>query len=149
MPEFNPRDPNFEERVRESFARQTLMSTIGARLVRVSPGEVDVELLFREDLSQQHGYLHAGVVTAIVDTACGYSALSLMESGADVLTIEYKINFVSPARGERLIARGRVTKPGRTITACAGDVFAVSEGGEKLVASMLATMIALREGSGA
>lgn len=149
MPEFNPRDPNFEERVRESFARQTLMGTIGARLARVSPGEVDIELLFREDLSQQHGYLHAGVVTAIVDTACGYSALSLMEAGADVLTIEYKINFVSPARGERLIARGRVTRPGRTITACAGDVFAVSEGGEKLVASMLATMISLRDGSGA
>jgi uncharacterized protein (TIGR00369 family) len=149
MPEFNPRDRNFEERVRESFARQTLMGTIGARLARVSPGEVDIELPFREDLSQQHGYLHAGVVTAIVDTACGYSALSLTEAGADVLTIEYKINFVAPARGERLIARGRVTRPGRTITACAGDVFAVSEEGEKLVASMLATMISLRDGSGA
>jgi uncharacterized protein (TIGR00369 family) len=149
MPEFKPRDPNFDARVRESFARQTLMGTIGARLVRVSPGEVDIELPFREDLSQQHGYLHAGVVTAIVDTACGYSALSLMEAGADVLTIEYKINFVSPARGERLVARGRVTRPGRTVTVCAGDVFAVSEGGEKLVASMLATMISLRNGSGA
>jgi len=143
MPEFKPRDPGFEERVRESFARQTLMATIGASLARVSPGEVDIELPFREDLSQQHGYLHAGVVTAIVDTACGYSALTLMEAGADVLTIEYKINFVSPALGERLIARGRVTRPGRTVTVCAGDVFATSEGGEKLVASMLATMISL------
>lgn len=144
MPEFKPRDPNFEARVRESFARQTLMGTLGARLSQVSPGAVEIELPFRADLSQQHGYLHAGVVTAIVDTACGYSALTLMEAGADVLTIEYKINFVSPAVGDRLIARGRVTRPGRTVTVCAGDVFAASEGKEKLVASMLATMIALR-----
>ena len=144
MPEFKPRDPNFEARVRESFARQTLMGTIGARLSDVSPGAVEIELPFRRDLSQQHGYLHAGVVTAIVDTACGYSALTLMESGADVLTIEYKINFVSPAVGDRLIARGRVTRPGRTVTVCAGDVFTVSREEEKLVASMLATMISLR-----
>src|SRR5215213_8057236 len=144
MARFEPRDPNFEERVRESFARQTLMGTIGARLSLVSPGEVEIELPYRKDLSQQHGYLHAGVVTAIVDTACGYSALTLMQAGAEVLTIEYKINFVSPAVGERLIARGRVTRPGRTVTVCAGEVFAASEGGEKLVASMLATMISLR-----
>jgi uncharacterized protein (TIGR00369 family) len=144
MPRFEPRDPHFEERVRESFARQTLMETIGARLSLVSPGEVEIDLPYRKDLSQQHGYLHAGVVTAIVDTACGYSALTLMEAGADVLTVEYKINFVSPARGERLVARGRVTRPGRTVTVCAGDVYAVSEGEEKLVASMLATMISLK-----
>ncbi|HVF92360.1 MAG TPA: PaaI family thioesterase [Blastocatellia bacterium] len=144
MPRFESRDPHFEERVRESFARQTLMETIGARLSLVSPGEVEIDLPYRKDLSQQHGYLHAGVVTAIVDTACGYSALTLMEAGADVLTVEYKINFVSPARGERLVARGRVTRPGRTVTVCAGDVYAVSEGEEKLVASMLATMISLK-----
>ncbi|HYP29711.1 MAG TPA: PaaI family thioesterase [Blastocatellia bacterium] len=149
MTEFEPRDPDFEARVRESFARQTLMGTIGARLVTVSPGAVEIELPFREDLSQQHGYLHAGVVTAIVDTACGYSALTLMDAGAEVLTIEYKINFVSPALGERLVARGRVTRPGRTVTVCAGDVFAEGGGKVKLVASMLATMISLRGEKGA
>jgi uncharacterized protein (TIGR00369 family) len=143
MPRFEPKDPNYESRVRESFSRQTLMSTIGALLARVAPGEVDIELPFRHDLSQQHGYMHAGAVTAICDTACGYAALSLMAAGAEVLTIEYKINFVSPAIGERLVARGRVTRPGRTVTVCAGDVFAVTGAQEKLVASMLATMISL------
>ncbi len=138
---FEPQDPNFETRVRASFARLSLMKTIGASLIRVSPGEVEIDLSFRQDLTQQHGFLAAGVVTAIVDTACGYAALSLMPAGPEVLTVEYKVNFVSPARGQRLIARGRVTKPGRTLTVCAGDVFALSNGSEKLVATMLATII--------
>ena len=115
MSHFEPRDPRFESRVRESFARQTLMSTIGARLTRVAPGEVEIDLPFREDLGQQHGFIHGGIVTAIVDTACGYAALSLMEPEAAVLTVEFKLNFVAPARGERLVALGRVTKPGRIL----------------------------------
>ena len=145
MPTFEPQDPNFDARVRASFARQKVMETIGASLTKVAPGEVEIELPFRDELTQHHGYLHAGIVTAIVDSACGYAALSLMPSDSGVLSIEYKVNFVSPATGKRMIARGRVTKPGRTITVCAGDVFAVADGNEKLVATMLATMMTSRE----
>jgi len=145
MPAFEPQDPDFEMRVRASFARQKVMETIGASLTSVAPGEVEIELPFRDDLTQHHGYLHAGIVTSIVDTACGFAAMTLMPADASVLTIEYKANFVSPATGKRMIARGRVTKPGRTITVCAGDVVALSGGKEKLVATMLATMMAVRE----
>lgn len=144
MPIFQPQSQDFETRVRQSFARQKLMETIGATLARVEPGAVDVELSFREDLTQQHGYLHAGIVTSIVDTACGYAALSLMADDADVLSVEYKINLLSPARGERIIARGRVVRPGRSLTVCTGEVFAVSGGEEKMVANMLATMMTVR-----
>lgn len=145
MKTFEPQDPDYETRVRASFARQTLMQTIGARLVRVAPGEVDIELPFRDDLAQQHGYLHAGVVTAIVDTACGYAALSLTPHGAEVLSVEFKINLMSPARGELMTARARVVRGGRNITVCAGDVFALDAGREKAVATMLATMMIIRE----
>lgn len=145
MPVSEPQNPDFEACVRESFARQKIMATIGARLIRVAPGEVDIELPFRDDLTQQHGFLHAGIVTMIVDNACGYAALSRMPADAAVLTVEYKTNFLAPATGERLIARGRVTRPGRTITVCAGDVFAVIDGRENLVATMLATMMAIRD----
>ena len=145
MPAFEPQDPDFEMRVRASFARQKVMETIGASLTRVAPGEVEIELSFRDNLTQHHGYLHGGIVTSIVDTACGFAAMTLMPADASVLTIEYKANFVSPATGKRMIARGRVTKPGRTITVCAGDVVALSGGKEKQVATMLATMMAVRE----
>ncbi len=141
MQSFEPYDPSFEESVRSNFARQKLMQTIGARLNMVSPGEVEIELPFRDDLTQQHGYLHAGIVTAIVDSACGYAAFSLMPPGSEVLSVEYKINLLSPAKGERMIARGRVVRAGRNLTVCAGDCFAVSDGEEKLVATMIATMM--------
>lgn len=143
MSSFEPRDPQFHERVRSSFNRQGVMTLIGAKLVDVSPGFVEIELPVRDDLTQQHGYLHAGVVTAVTDSACGYAALSLMPEGAEVLTVEYKVNFMSPASGQRLIARGRVVKPGRTITVCAGDAFIERDGQERMVATMLATMILL------
>lgn len=146
MPDYVPRDDDYERRVRSSFARQTLMETIQARLVKVQPGEVEIEMPFRADLAQQNGYMHAGVITSIVDSACGYAALSLMPAGLEVLTVEYKVNFVAPAKGIKMIGRGRVMRPGRTLTVCAGDVIAVSEGGEKLVATMLATMMAVPEG---
>ncbi|MFY9610716.1 MAG: PaaI family thioesterase [Blastocatellia bacterium] len=138
-------DPNFEERIRASFALQTIMKTIGARITRVSPGEVVIELAYREDLTQQHGFVHAGVITAIVDSACGYAALSLMPPDSGVLTVEYKVNFLSPAKGSTFSATGRVLKPGRTLTVCAGDVVAVDDGKEKRVATMLATMMRLKE----
>ncbi|MGH9901860.1 MAG: PaaI family thioesterase [Pyrinomonadaceae bacterium] len=144
MASFEPQTQSFEARVRESFARQRLMRMIGATLRSVTPGAVEIELPFRDDLTQQHGFLHAGVVASIADSACGYAALSLMPEDADVLTVEYKINLLSPARGERVIARARVTRPGRNLTVCAGDVFAVTGGEEKLVATMLATMMAVR-----
>ena len=134
-----------EKRVKDSFARQTAMETIGASVTRVEPGEVTIELPFRSDLTQQHGFVHAGVVTMIVDTACGYAALSLMHASAAVLTTEYKINFLSPAEGEKLIARGRVLKPGRALTVCCGEVHARKDGKEKLIATMLATMMAREE----
>src|SRR5688572_30901683 len=94
---FDARDPEFEPRVRASFARQRAMQTIGARIVRVEPGEVELELPFRDDLTQQHGFLHAGIVTALVDSACGYAALSLMDREAAVLSVEYKVNLLAPA----------------------------------------------------
>jgi uncharacterized protein (TIGR00369 family) len=144
MPNFDPADPEFEARVRGSFARQLVMQTIGARLKRVAPGEVDIELPFRRDLTQQHGYLHAGVVTTVVDSACGYAALSLTPPGAEVLSVEFKINLLAPASGELFDARARVLRAGRNVTVCAGDVFAVEAAREKLVATMLATMMTVR-----
>ena len=146
MPTFDPQDPNYAERIRASFRRQKIMEGIAARLTDVTPGAVEIELPFREDLTQQHGFIHAGIVTAVVDTACGYAALSLMPENSEVLTVEYKINFVSPAVGDRLIAKGQVIKPGRTVTVCAGHVFAAHDGKENLVATMLASMIR-REGA--
>jgi uncharacterized protein (TIGR00369 family) len=140
---FTPADAAFEQRVRASFARQRVMDTIGASLTSVSPGEVVIELPFREDLTQQHGYLHAAIVTAIVDSACGYAAHSLMPSDAAVLTVEYKVNFLAPAAGRKFIAQGRVTKPGRTLTVTTGDVFAETDAGLKPIATMLATMMAV------
>ncbi len=142
---FEPQDPEYERRVRASFARQSLMTTIGAQVTKVAPGEIEIELPFRADLCQQHGFVHAGIVTAIADSACGYAALSLMAPAAAVLTVEFKVNLLSPARGERLVARGRATKPGRTLTVCAADVVAVERGREKAVATMLATLMALTE----
>jgi len=140
-------EPGFDQRVRESYARQAAMASIGAVLTKVASGEVTIELPFRPDLAQQHGFFHAGIVTMIVDTACGYAAYTLMPPGAAVLTVEYKVNFISPAAGERLIGRGRVLKPGRTLTVCQGEVHAVNNGTQKLVATMLATMIT-REDTG-
>lgn len=138
---FVPRDPGFEARVRDSFARQRLMATLGARLTRVAPGECEVELPFRDDLTQQHGVLHAGAVTAVVDSACGYAAFSLMPRGAGVMSVEFKLNLLAPAAGELLVARARVLRPGRTLSVVAGDAFMRTGGGERHVATMLATMM--------
>src|SRR5437867_3372220 len=120
-----------DPRIAESFAKQKFMTTIGAKLTRVAPGEVDIELPFREDLTQQHGFLHAAVTTGIVDSACGYAALTKMPPGAAVLSAEFKVNLLAPAKGERFIARGRVLKAGRTLSVVAGDVYAVQNGVEK------------------
>jgi len=133
--------PGFEARVRESFDRQKVMATIGARLSRVAAGEVDIELPYRDNLTQQHGFLHAGIIGTVMDSACGYAAFSLMPPDAAVLAIEFKLNLLAPATGERVMARGRVKKAGRTIMVCEADAFAVTGGDEKLVASMTGTMM--------
>ena len=143
-PRFDPRDPAFESRVRASFARQRVMATIGARLVRVEPGEVELALPFREDLTQQHGFLHAGIVTTLVDSACGYAALSVMDAESAVLSVEYKVNLLAPAVGQRMRAVGRVIKPGRTLVVCTGEVIAVDGQKESVVTVMQATMMAVR-----
>lgn len=135
------------ERIHESFNRQALMHTLGAQLTSVEAGQVVISMPFNSALTQQHGFIHAGVVTTLVDNACGYAALSMMPDNAAVLTVEFKTNFISPAQGEYFIAKGRVLKPGKTLMVCAGDVFAVTQGKEKLIATMLATMI-VREDTG-
>jgi uncharacterized protein (TIGR00369 family) len=132
-------------RVRESFGRQAFMRLLGASLASVEPGAVDVELPFRDDLVQQHGYLHAGVTTAIADSACGYAALSVMPDDAAVLSVEYKVNLLAPAQGVRFLARGRVVRSGRTITVVRADVLAFDASGDsRMVLTMLGTMIAAR-----
>jgi uncharacterized protein (TIGR00369 family) len=148
-----PFDAHFAERVHASFARQQVMRLIGATLVGVAPGAVEIRLPFRADLTQQHGYLHAGVVTTICDSACGYAALSRMAPGSGVLTVEFKMNLLAPARGEWFAARGMVTKAGRTLLFCQGEVRAHSgatdggaeEGEPPLVATMMATMMRIEE----
>jgi uncharacterized protein (TIGR00369 family) len=141
-------DPGFRDRVLASFARQRFMATLGARMERVVPGEVDIALSFRDDLTQQHGFLHAGVVTAVVDSACGYAALTLMEPGSAVLSVEFKINLLAPAAGTQFVATGRVVRAGRTLTVCGGEMRAVRPGGDAVVAVMQATMMAVRDRPG-
>lgn len=136
-------EPGFEERVRESFARQAVMATIGAEITHVAPGEVDLRMPYRPELAQQHGFLHAGIVTTLADSACGYAALSLMPAGAGVLSVEFKVNLMAPAVGDAFVARGRVKKAGRTLTVVNGDVFAVRDGGERLIATMQGTMMTI------
>jgi uncharacterized protein (TIGR00369 family) len=148
MSSFEPQTEDYAVRVRESYLRQTAMQTLGAELTAIAPGAIEIVLPYREDLCQQHGFIHAGVITAIADSACGYAAYSLMPADAGVLTVEFKVNFLHPAAGERLIARGIVSRAGRTISVCAADVFAVNGGSEKVVATMLATVMTIqgREG---
>ena len=138
---FVPRDPRFEPRVRESFARQAIMQTFGAKLEDVTPGHVSIRLPFRDDLTQQHGFLHAGAIAAVADSACGYAALTLMPADAGVLSIEFKVNMLAPAKGEAIIARAEVIRAGRTIVVCRADVYSVASGQEKLAAAMQATMM--------
>ena len=140
---FTPVDPNYEERVRQSFLRQAAMKLIGARLTRVEPGAVDITLPYRPDLSQQHGYLHAGMLSTIVDTAGGYAGYTLFPADSSVLTVEYKLNLLAPGEGEEFVAEGRVVKPGRTLCIVQGEVYAQSGGRRSLCALMQQTLIVL------
>jgi len=142
MTQFQVQNPAFEQEVRNSFAQQGFMDHLGAQLTAVSPGEVTIVLPISPNLSQQHDFVHAGATTAVVDSACGYATLTLMPPQCEVLTIEFKVNFLAPAQGVKLIAIGRVLKPGRTVTVCQGEVFAVNEAGDqKRCAFMTATIM--------
>jgi len=145
-----PVDPNFVDRVRNSFDRQGFMVLLGATLTRIEPGSVDIEVPFRADLTQQHGYFHAGVTSTVADTAAGYAGYTLFPADSSVLTVEFKINLIAPAQGNRLSATGRVIKHGRTLTICAFEVYALSAatpdfGSEQrtLCASGMQTLICL------
>jgi uncharacterized protein (TIGR00369 family) len=142
---FEPADPLFAERVRESFARQGLMGTLQAELADVRPGYCEIRLPFRPGLSQQHGFFHAGATSAIADSAGGYAAFSLMEAGDSVLSVEYKINLLAPARGDLLIARGEVLRAGRTLSVCRVEVNVRRGGTERLCATMQQTLMRVRD----
>ena len=144
MTTFQPADPGYAQRVRRSFERQTFGATMGATLARVEPGEVDVALPFGPGLAQQHGYLHGGVTAAIADMACGFAALSLMPAAAAVLTVEFKVNMLSPGLGERFTARGRVVKAGQSLMVTSCEVVAHRAGAERPVALMQATMMVVK-----
>jgi uncharacterized protein (TIGR00369 family) len=141
-------DAGIDLRVRTSFEKQRAMATMGAVIARVAPGEVDIALPYSEDLTQQHGFMHAGVLAAVADSACGYAALTLMAPGTAVLSVEFKINLLAPAAGTRFVARGRVLRAGRTITVCRGDVVSMGADEEKLVATMQSTMMTVRNRDG-
>ena len=139
---------DIEARVRGSFAQQTLMRTLGAEVLAVRPGEVEIVLPFSYHILQQHGFVHAGAVSAIADNACGYAALTTMPGDAAVLTVEFKVNLLSPAKGERMRAVGRVVRAGRNLVITAADVFAESAGTSKQVALMTATMMVVKSDTG-
>jgi uncharacterized protein (TIGR00369 family) len=141
--QFEPRDPQFESRVTRSFGEQAVMRTLNARLTRVEPGEVQIEFPYQAPLTQQDGFIHAGISSTIMDSACGYAAFTLMPAGARVLTIEFKINLLAPAAGESFRAVGRVRKPGRSVFVAEGELHAQADGDDRLVATMAGTLMAV------
>ncbi len=136
-----PQNPEFEAVVRESFGRQSLMSTLGVSILRVAPGEVDLRLPYSPALCQQNGYMHAGAIASVADSANGYAAYSLAPPDTDVLAVEFKINLLAPAQGSHFLARGRVLRSGRTLTVCLAEVSAMNSGEPVLIATMLSTII--------
>ncbi|MBC7131991.1 MAG: PaaI family thioesterase [Roseovarius sp.] len=143
MTQFQPKSPDFEARVRDSFDRQQAMHTLGIGIADLAPGHIVLEMAHRPALTQQHGFLHAGIVSTALDSACGYAAFSLMPAEAAVLTVEFKINLLNPADGERFRFVADVVKPGRTLTVCEARAHAVKGGRETLVATMTGTLMAL------
>jgi uncharacterized protein (TIGR00369 family) len=143
---FTPKDPLFHARVTDSFGRQRAMHSLGIRIARLGAGEIELAMPYDEAFTQQHGFVHAGIITAALDSACGYAAFSLMPAEAEVLTVEFKTNLLAPTKGERFVFRARVIKFGRTLTVCEASAFAVEAGAEKLVATMSATLMAMIPG---
>ena len=141
-------NPTFVEEIKQSFAKQTVMSLIGGELTRIEPGIVEITLPYRSDLTQQHGYVHAGIITTIADSACGYAAYTLMPPNSDVLAVEFKVNLMRPAKGETFVARAEVLKSGRTLTVVRADVHALTGNDQReLVAIMQGTMMCLQRPS--
>ncbi|WP_315837843.1 PaaI family thioesterase [Bradyrhizobium prioriisuperbiae] len=139
-----PQDPDYQERVIASFDRQQAMRTLGIAITRMAPGKLDLAMAYDAAYTQQHGFVHAGIITAGLDSACGYAAFTLMPADCDVLTVEFKTNLLAPASGDRFEFRAEVIKPGRTLTVCEARAFALRNGEEKLVATMSATLMVLR-----
>ena len=143
MPRFEPKNPDFRDVATATFAAQRAMQTLGIRIARLEPGEVDLAMDYAPEYSQQNGFVHAGIITAGLDNACGIAAFTLMPAGADILTVEFKTNLLAPAKGERFEFRGQVIKPGRTLTVCEGRAYAINDGVESLIATMTGTLMAI------
>ena len=133
----------FESKVRESFARQAFMTTLGAEIECIAPGRVEIRMPFNQRHTQQDGFVHAGVISSIMDSACGYAAYSLAPEGCNVLTVEFKVSLLAPAVGKKFVAKGEVKRSGKTLTVCAADAFAINGDQEKLIATMLGTIMTL------
>jgi len=145
MVSFKPKDPQFRSRVERSFNQQRVMKTLGVKIVSLQPGEIELMMPYVAAYTQHTGFMHAGIIATVLDNACGYAAFSLVPDDTTILTVEFKTNLLAPAKGERFIFRGKVVKPGRTITVCEAQAFAVDGSNEKLVATMTGTMMALFE----
>lgn len=143
MSSFKPQDADFAARVRASFSRQQAMHTLGIAIAALEPGAIELQMPSNAAYTQQHGFMHAGIITTALDSACGYAAFSLMPADAAVLTVEFKTNLVAPAKGDGFVIRGNVIKPGRTLTLCEARAYAIDRGAEKLVATMTGTLMAL------
>ena len=143
MAQFEPKNPDFDARVRDSFDLQKVMHTLGIGIADLTPGHIVLEMAHSDALTQQHGFVHAGIVSTALDSACGYAAFSLMPAEAAVLTVEFKINLLNPADGERFRFQAEVVKPGRTLTICEARAHALKGGTEKPVATMTGTLMAL------
>ncbi len=147
MTRFNIQNAQFAQRVTDSFERQGFMLHLGAQIENIEPGLVEIRVPFQRHLSQQHGFFHGGLIGTIADNAGGYAAFTLMAVSDSVLTVEYKLNIMAPARGEELIARGRVLRPGRSVTVSQSDIFVLRDGTEKLCATMLGTFMTMVDSS--
>ena len=143
MPRFEPKNPDYREIATATFDRQQAMQTLGISIARLEPGEVDLSMPYSTAFTQQNGFVHAGIITAGLDNACGIAAFTLMPAGSDILTVEFKTNLLAPAKGERFSFRAHVVKPGRTLTVCEARAFAETDGIETLVATMTGTLMAL------
>ncbi len=147
--EFTPKDPNFAERVRSSFARQQVMRTLRVEIAALHPGHIELTMPFASEFTQQHGFMHAGIIATVLDSACGYAAFSLMPPEAAVLSVEFKTNLIAPAKGEQFVFRANVIKPGKTLTVCDARAFALDrDGNERLVATMTGTIMAVYDREG-
>ena len=151
MAAFEPKNPGYRAATIAMFDAQPAMRTLGVMIVRLAPGEVELAMLHSAAFTQQNGFIHAGIITAGLDSACGIAAFTLMPEGSDILTVEFKTNLLAPAKGERFVFRGVVVKPGRTLTVCDGRAYAEQDGSETLIATMTGTLMALprREGAAA